>query len=442
MKKIIFLMILVFLSVLIFSANSDDDELKDLSEKYAAAVLTGNFDAISAALDAKMKEVVTKEKLTQALDVIKFQVGELKKRTFQKIVKNSDYNVILYKCEYEKINLLFSLTLNGKNEISGFHFTPFKDETTLNLKETDKFSEKTINFGSTDWPLPGILTTPKGTGPFPFVILVHGSGPHDYDETIGPSKIFRDIAWGLAEKGIGILRYSKRTYVYTEKLSKVLPEITVMEETVDDAVLAIDFLKNQEKVEAKKIFVLGHSLGAMMIPKIAGLAPAAAGFIMMASPARPLEDLILEQYNYIFNLDGKIDKNEKTELEKLIKQVAIVKSKDLMTGTKADDLLFGAPYSYWIFLKNYSQRDEAIKINRPVYFALGGRDYQVTEVDLKLWEKYLTGKNNFTFKLYPNLNHLFAEGKKKSTPDEYLKENKVSLSFINDIADWIANNKK
>lgn len=435
-------MILVFLSVLIFSANSGDDELKDLSEKYAAAVLAGNFDAVSAALDAKMKEVVTKEKLTQALDGIKFQVGELKKRIFQKIVKDSDYNVILYKCEFEKINLLFSLTLNGKNEISGFHFTPFKDETTLNLKETDKFSEKAIKFGSTDWPLPGILTTPKGTGPFPFVILVHGSGPHDYDETIGPSKTFRDIAWGLAEKGIGILRYSKRTYVYTEKLSKVLPKITVMEETVDDAVLAIDFLKNQEKVEEKKIFVLGHSLGAMMIPKIASLAPAAAGFIMMASPARPLEDLILEQYNYIFNLDGKIDQNEKTELEKLIKQVAILKSKDLMPGTKADDLLFGAPYSYWIFLKNYSQKDEAIKINRPVYFAQGGRDYQVTEADLKLWEKYLTGKINFTFKLYPNLNHLFAEGKKKSTPDEYLKENKVSLSFINDIADWIANIKK
>jgi fermentation-respiration switch protein FrsA (DUF1100 family) len=215
-----------------------------------------------------------------------------------------------------------------------------------------------------------------------------------------------------------------------------------MEETVDDAVLAIDFLKNQGKVDEKKIFVLGHSLGAMMIPKIASLAPSATGFIMMASPARSPEDLILEQYNYIFNLDGKIDENEKIELEKLEKQIANLKSKNLKPGTKADDLPLGAPYSYWVFLKNYNQSAEALKIARPVYIAQGGRDYQVTETDLKLWKKYLTGKNNYTIKLYPDLNHLFAEGKGKSTPDEYTKENKVSPAFINDIADWITKIKK
>ncbi|MDZ7606573.1 MAG: hypothetical protein U5K79_13515 [Cyclobacteriaceae bacterium] len=58
------------------------------------------------------------------------------------------------------------------------------------------------------------MTLPKGKNSFPIVLFVHGSGPNDRDETIGPNKPFRDIAYGLAEKGIASLRYDKRTFVY------------------------------------------------------------------------------------------------------------------------------------------------------------------------------------------------------------------------------------
>ena len=54
------------------------------------------------------------------------------------------------------------------------------------------------------------VTLPKGAGPFPAVVLVQGSGPHDRDETIGPHEPFRDLAWGLASRGIAVLRYDKR----------------------------------------------------------------------------------------------------------------------------------------------------------------------------------------------------------------------------------------
>ena len=65
--------------------------------------------------------------------------------------------------------------------------------------------------GDGERALPGTLAMPKGTGPFPAVVLVHGSGPQDRDETVGPNKPFLDIARALAAQGIAVLRYEKRT---------------------------------------------------------------------------------------------------------------------------------------------------------------------------------------------------------------------------------------
>lgn len=57
-----------------------------------------------------------------------------------------------------------------------------------------------------DYPLPGLLTLPDGAGPFPAVLLVHGSGPQDRDEAVGPNRPFRDLAVGLAALGVASLR--------------------------------------------------------------------------------------------------------------------------------------------------------------------------------------------------------------------------------------------
>ena len=65
----------------------------------------------------------------------------------------------------------------------------------------------------------GTLSMPAGDGPFPAVVLVHGSGPNDRDETIGPNKPFKDLAWGLASQGIAVLRYDKRTKAHASQFT-------------------------------------------------------------------------------------------------------------------------------------------------------------------------------------------------------------------------------
>ena len=132
-------------------------------------------------------------------------------------------------------------------------------------------------------------------------MLVHGSGPNDRDETLGPNKPFRDLAWGLADRGIAVLRYDKRTSVYGGKMAGN-KNLTVREETIDDALLAVKLLRGRPDIDPKRIFILGHSLGGMVAPRIGADDPSLAGLIILAGATRPLPDVAREQLEYIASL--------------------------------------------------------------------------------------------------------------------------------------------
>lgn len=127
--------------------------------------------------------------------------------------------------------------------------------------------------------LPGTLSLPDKSGPFPVVLLIQGSGRHDRDQTIGPNKPFRDLAWGFAKNGIAVLRYDKRTKVYPNYKYK---NDTLQEWIIDDVLAAISLLNTIPEINKEQIFLLGHSLGGYLIPRIALQAPNLKGFIVMA----------------------------------------------------------------------------------------------------------------------------------------------------------------
>ena len=316
------------------------------------------------------------------------------------------------------------------------------EEATRNFDQTIK-KQATPALLKTAWE--GILaqrtlTMPVGQGPFPAVVLVHGSGPQDRDETIGPNKPFRDLAWGLATYGIAVLRYEKRTRVYGQKLQqdkKLLTSFTVYEETVDDAISAVALLSQTPGIRPDRIFVLGHSQGGMMIPRVAQKDKQAAGFIIMAGLTRPLEDAILKQNRYLLSISGLSGEEVKKRLEELENKVAKIKS---LTGADANsaEVILGVAPAYWLDLRGYNPVEEARKIDKPLLIIQGKRDYQVTEEDFEAWKKGLKGKAKVTFKLYPDCNHFFLEGKGLITPDEYLyRAGNVSEEVVKDIAGWI-----
>ncbi len=266
---------------------------------------------------------------------------------------------------------------------------------------------------------------------------MQGSGPNDRDESVGPNKPFRDLAWGLASQGVAVLRYEKRTRQYGAKMAGMQDKITVKEETIEDAILAVDLLRHTDGIDPQRIFVLGHSLGGMLVPRIGVLDPGIAGFISMAGAARSLEDVILDQFTYLANLDGSVTAEEKASLDQVKQQVDRVKDPKLSVETPSTELPLGIPAAYWLDLRGYQPAEVAKELHRPIFVLQGGRDYQVTQADFELWKKALDGEKGIEFKLYQALNHLFIAGEGQSAPEEYQKAGHVAEEVVNDISKWV-----
>ncbi|MCL4855410.1 MAG: alpha/beta fold hydrolase, partial [Bryobacteraceae bacterium] len=236
--------------------------------------------------------------------------------------------------------------------------------------------------------------------------------------------------------------YEKRTKAHPILMSLSSGNVTVNEETVDDALVAVELLRNHARIRPDGVFILGHSLGGMLIPRIAQGNEAIAGFISLAGSARPLEDLALDQTRYILSLDGELTEEDNARIEKLEAQVARVKSLDLSLSTPPEDFPLGVPASYWIDLRGYDPAKEIKAVQRPILVLHGERDYQVTTEDFERWRMALAGRDNARLISYPELNHLFIAGSGKSTPQEYSAPGNVAAVVIEDIAEWIAGNMR
>ncbi|MDQ1557869.1 MAG: uncharacterized protein QOD32_929 [Pyrinomonadaceae bacterium] len=300
------------------------------------------------------------------------------------------------------------------------------------------FSEQELTVGAGgEWPLPATLTLPAGKGTFPAVVLVHGSGPNDRDETLGANKPFRDLAWGLASQGVAVLRYEKRTRRYPDKIVG-MRNLTVKEETTDDALAAVRLLRQTAGVDAKRIYVLGHSLGGMLVPRIGAADSQVAGFVVLAGPTRPLEDAFARQYEYAAMLDGQINDVERAQIEDAKRQAAHIKQ--LKAGDAANaagELLLYAPPSYWLDLRGYDPPQTARTLKRPMLILQGERDYNVTLDDFRNWQTTLAAQKEVELKTYPKLDHLFYEGEGAASGADYDRPRNIPRYVIDDIAAWI-----
>ena len=105
-------------------------------------------------------------------------------------------------------------------------------------------------------------------------------------------------------------------------------------------------------------------------------------------------------------------------IEQTIKEID---SPDLKKTDKVNFLGAEIPASYFLDLRGYDPPAVAAKFKIRILVLQGARDYQVTNEDFELWKKGLAGHGNVTFKLYPDLNHLFETGEGKSKPANTIK---------------------
>lgn len=306
----------------------------------------------------------------------------------------------------------------------------------------ESYTEQEVIVGEGTFALPGTLTVPKGKGPFPAVVLVHGSGPNDRDSSIGASKMFRDLAVGLAGHHIAVLRYEKRTREHALKSDSGF--FTVKEETIDDALAAVKHLQQDPSIDAEKIFVLGHSQGGMLIPRILEQDKSSSihGALIMAGPSQPLEDIMLWQYNHMLEL-ARSTGAPREQVSGLEQQLAFFKTQLILLKDSSFSQYDGLPGfqlphpEWWYDFRNFYAGDLARKQDVPMLIVQGDNDMQVSADNLEGWKQALAERNNVTFKLYSNLNHLFVPSESKSTGAEYFLPGNVPATVIQDVGGWI-----
>lgn len=314
-------------------------------------------------------------------------------------------------------------------------------------EDPSSYQEHEVRFDAPLGPVPGTLTRPtRGSGPWPVVVLLHGSGPHDRHETIGPNGPLRDLARALAARGVASLRYDKRTFLLVNQLraggpgraaaEEALRSLTFDGEAIDDAAAAVAFVASQQELRADRVVVAGHSQGALAASELAGRAGSGvAGLVVLAGAGRSFVELLEEQVGYQAGLQGKTK-------EEAAEQVARLAGPLRDGGAALSDaqMVLGASGRYW---KDLLRRDPCATIATtrvPVLLLQGAADCQVKPLDQERLAAALAarpGAPPVEVHLLKGLNHLFMPVSGPSTGAEYATPNRVDPAVAERIARWI-----
>lgn len=397
----------------------------------------GNYAQVEQSFGEKMAAAVPAEKLKAVWESLPAQVGKATGRGEAVVSAQGGATLVKIPLHHEKAELVATFAIDAEGKIAGFVVQPAQAAQAIApapaVAADAPYLEHQLMVGAGERALPATLALPKGDGPFPAMVLVHGSGAHDRDETIGPNRPFLDIARGLAAQGIAVLRYEKRTRARPQDFAGGVPGVD--EETTFDAVHAVDALRKAEGIDPRRVFVLGHSLGGMMAPRVAAMSGHVAGLVLLAAPARPLLDIVIEQNRRLAVLDdGKTSDAERDAISALVQQVRTVR--DTATDATAKGPM-GLSTGYWRSADGVDAVAEAQRVKLPMLVLQGARDIQVVDADWQRWKDAFHDDRKVAFKLYDRLNHLGIAGEGEGSLAEYQQPGHVAPQLIDDVAAWI-----
>ncbi|MFC7133310.1 MULTISPECIES: alpha/beta fold hydrolase [Salinibaculum] len=330
------------------------------------------------------------------------------------------------------------VVFDGQGRVAGLQFveaTPDEPWSPPAYVDRDAIATTSVTVDSA-CGLPGEVTVPAsatgtdGSG-VPSFVLLGGSGPTDLDGSLGPNRPYRDLTWGVASTdGASSLRYTKRTAVCDVSSTG----LDIDDEYTDDALAAIRTLRNADGADPQRTAVVGHSLGAVLAPRVAARAENVPGVVLLAPSARPLHELYVQQTRYLAELDGTVTDAEQARIDEVTAAAQRIADLDIPEG----ETVLGGGRAYWQSLQEYDAIATARQLDVPVLVLFGERDYQVTQADVQGWRDGLLGVENATVETYPSLNHLFVPGEGQSSPEEYTRPGHVSEDVVRDVGEWLS----
>lgn len=247
--------------------------------------------------------------------------------------------------------------------------------------DASRFGDEGAAIGNGGRSLPASVTTPIGEGPFPAVVLLPASGALDHDGTMGGTKVLRDIAWGLASRGVVTLRFDKRDpRAEGARGAKGAPP---KGDAVDDALAALAALRKHPKVDKKRLYLVGHDEGGRFAPRIAEKAPPIAGIALLAASTKRL------------------------------------------------------PPDYWPAARTYDPVKSLRKLKVPLLIVHADRDFETTDKDLARWRKSLAGRKACEFTICEGCNHHLVLGQGPSAPEEYARPGHVARALVEQLAGFV-----
>lgn len=404
-------MVPVLLAVIITKAmaqqTTDDDLAK--AEHAFTLLLADETDSLMAMMSPEMVQALSAQNMHGAMAQVESSLGAYQEHSPWERRMMGDTEACVSTVSFEHGQLMAVIVFDG-DKMTGLRMMPAVHETTPGFYTLPHDAIETYDTVRTapGIALPATVTLSGRSAQPPIVVMVHGSGPLDRDETVMANKTFLDLACQLAERGISTLRYDKRTLVYPQA-----PVNNMDDEVISDALSAIRLAHGY----SNNVYLLGHSLGAMMAPAIALHAGSLlSGIIMMAGPARDLEQVVSEQLDYLLPPD----------------------TPDSLRAMTFNQLRTMSPH----YLQPQGQVKAAKQLSLPMLILQGGRDYQVTMTDYNLWQEATEGRDGVVTRSYPSLNHLFLEGEGPSTPLEYQRQSHIPQQVIDDIATFVSESRK
>ena len=443
MRKMIAMLLALLMMVPAFALAESD--LKAQAEADCDALLAGDFAAVAARFDKNMAVVLDADGLEQSWSAVAPLLGEYLGRGEAELVAQDGYTVAVLQARFANSNLKVQIAYDDAGRIGGMQMQPVAPETSDVAEETGPWTEVELTVEADPaYPLGATLCLPEGGDAAlpPVVVLVQGSGSSDRNEAVLQNAPFRDIAHGLAELGVATLRYDKRTFIYPECAGDTGLDIDIRGEMLDDVNAAIALLRDDGRVDGSRIFVLGHSLGGMMVPAIAAENPDLAGAISMAGSLRRLWEIVYDQNQEAIAAYNEVELPE-AQRAVLDAQVAQIEAdmevfRSGIDGLSDDATLLGVPVRYWRSLEAYAGEHFIDAIDLPLLILQGDADFQVyADVDYPLWQEALAGRDNVTFCLYGGLNHLMMPTQGLRDTTEYVTPSHVREDVIADIADFV-----
>lgn len=384
-------------------------------------------DSLHAMMTPQMQRQISPLQCSLLFMQLTTQMGKFVERGPWEVTQQEGYDVVSARLHFSQKTVGMRLAFDAGKRIAGLFFVPVEarseESEPLPAGADSTFTETDTVVQNGDIRLPATYCRPPGASPVACVVLVHGSGPNDRDETIGPNKMFRDLAHRLSQAGIATLRYDKRTYVYRQRTSEVSGGVLNYDtEAVDDAVAAVRLAASLPGVDARYVFVAGHSLGGLLAPRIARRCevPLAGMLSLSGGPIRSFKETLRSQLQYIVGLQGGTASEVEAAYAKMI-------------STLPDDYLTAA--------EAYDFSAETAATDTPFLLLQGGCDYQITTDDFALWQALLKDRPHTTCIVLPHCDHLLRHTDTTATPQSYMRHLPLSDEAVKLIVAFVQNPK-